>query len=81
MPRSKPPLTRSPLERSALLACILTFSVFFLNMLYGRFATSLGLGGELHLSGVPEFLLLLGSAVLFAIAALAAESRENRTPD
>ena len=72
---------RSLLEKIALYACIAAFSVFILNVLYGRFAPTLGWSRSLHLDGVPEFLLLFSSAVLFSIAALSAENRVKQTRD
>lgn len=81
MRRLAPGKVRSRVERVSLLACIASFSVFALNVVYGRFAPSFGWNRDVHLDGVPEFLLLFLSAIFFSIAALAAERRENGTPD
>jgi len=69
---------RSPLERTALVACIAAFSLFVLNVLSARFAAVLGIDRALRLDGVPEFLLLFTAIVFFSIAALAAERRALR---
>lgn len=71
---------RSPLERTALVACIATFSLFLLNVLSARFAPQLGIERVLRFDGVPEFLLLFAAIVFFSIAALAAERRALREP-
>ncbi len=73
--------TRGLLERFSIYASVATFSAFILNVLYGRFAPALGWNPAHRLDVVPEFLLLFSSAVLFSIAALAAESRDKHAPD
>ncbi|HRP75277.1 MAG TPA: hypothetical protein PK725_12335 [Rhodocyclaceae bacterium] len=72
---------RSRVERVSLLACIVSFSVFFLNILYGRFAPAFDWNRDHHLDGVPEFLLLFLSAIFFTVATLAAERQGNDPPD
>lgn len=72
---------RSRLEKLALIGCGAAFTVFVANILYGRFAPTLGWDRSLRLDGVPEFLLLAAAALLFSIAALAAESRTPLTTD
>src|SRR5690606_13690125 len=69
---------RSPLERTALVACIAVFSLFLLNLLSARFSHALGIDRVVRLDGVPEFLLLFAAIVFFSIAALAAERRALR---
>lgn len=63
-----------------LAASLLTFLTFAGNVLYGRFAPSLGLDPALRLTRVPEFLLLVTSATLFIVAALAAEKQAGVRP-
>lgn len=69
--------TASWLRSLALAASFLTFLAFAANVLYGRFAPTLGLDPALRLARVPEFLLLFASATLFIIAALAAERQAD----
>lgn len=60
---------------SALTASFLAFAAFSINVFYGRFAPFFGWDPGLRLERVPEFGLLFTSAVLFIVAALAAERR------
>jgi hypothetical protein len=66
--------------RVALSASVLAFSLYFLNILLGKFAAQFGELASLRVARVAEFLLLFTSAVLFVIAALAAEARDRPVP-
>lgn len=68
---------RSRLIASALSASFAAFVLFSLNILYGKFGASFGWDPDLRLARVPEFGLLFGSAVLFIVAALAAERQAS----
>lgn len=78
MPRrtpAKPVVDLPSARRSRLLmaACLLLFSLFCLNVLLGKARSSFGLDIGFLLPDVPEFLLLLMSALFFTLAALARE--------
>jgi hypothetical protein len=82
MQSHSPPRATGWLRNAALGASLLAFAGFALNVLYGRFAVTLGLDPGLRLARVPEFLLLFTSATCFVIAALAAERQAGaRSPD
>lgn len=66
---------RSRLELYALGNCAACFALFCANVLYGWLARSMGWDATWRLERVPEFVLLLASAVFFAVASLAAERR------
>jgi hypothetical protein len=68
---------RTRLEISALVACTACFTLFCVNVLIGWSARALGWDADWRLERVPEFLLLFAAAVLFAVASLAAERREQ----
>jgi TRAP-type C4-dicarboxylate transport system permease small subunit len=66
---------RSRLEVYAQVTCAACFALFCANVLYGWLAGSMGWDATWRLERAPEFMLLLASAVSFAVAALAAERR------
>ncbi|MBM3357594.1 MAG: hypothetical protein FJY54_07690 [Betaproteobacteria bacterium] len=68
---------RSRLEVAALVACAACFSLFCANVLLGWWARAMGWDVSWRLERVPEFLLLFGSAISFAVASLAAERRDQ----
>lgn len=68
---------RSRLETAALRACAACFTLFCANVILRRAARALEWNATWLLDRVPEFLLLFSSAVLFAVASLAAERRDQ----
>lgn len=72
--------TATRIRSLALAASLLAFLAFAGNVLYGKFAPTLGLDPDLRLTRVPEFLLLFTSATLFIVAALAAERQAGIRP-
>lgn len=68
---------RSRLEAAALLACASCFALYCTNVILRRAARAFEWDATWLLDRVPEFLLLFASAVLFAVASLAAERRDQ----
>lgn len=68
---------RSRMEAAALVACAACFCLFCANVLMRRWARAMEWDATWLLDRAPEFLLLFASAVAFAVAALAAERREQ----
>jgi len=68
---------RSRLEAAALYACAAFFTLFCANVILRRAARAFEWDATWLLDRVPEFLLLFASAVLFAVASLAAERRDQ----
>jgi ABC-type Fe3+ transport system permease subunit len=68
---------RSRLEVAALVACAACFALFSANVLAGWAARAMGWDVSWRLERVPEFLLLFGSTIAFAVASLAAERRDQ----
>ncbi len=63
--------------KGALITCFVLFSLFFINVLFGKAKISYGLNLP-HLGNVAEFLLLSVACVSLIVAALKRESAENR---
>ncbi len=63
-------------ERISLIACILLFALYLINVLLGKISISYGLNLP-HLGNVAEFLLLFGACILLIIAALKRETTEK----
>jgi len=68
---------RSRVEVAALAACAACFALFCANVLVGWSGRALGWDVSWRLERVPEFLLLFGSTIAFAVASLAAELRDH----
>lgn len=68
---------RSRLEATALYACAAFFSLFCANVILRRAARAFDWDASWLLDRVPEFLLLFAATVLFAVASLAAERRDQ----
>lgn len=62
--------------RGALKICIALFTLYFINVLFGKTNISYGLNLP-HLGSVAEFLLLFISSVSLIVAALKSESIEK----
>ena len=65
-------------ERISLIACILLFALYLINVLLGKVNISYDLNLP-HLGSVAEFLLLFCACVLLIIAALKRETAEKMT--
>jgi hypothetical protein len=65
-------------EKIWLIACILLFALYLINVLLGKVNISYGLNLP-HLGNVAEFLLLFCACVLLIIAALKRETAEKMT--
>ena len=65
-------------ERISLIACILLFALYLINVLLGKVNISYGLNLP-HLGNVAEFLLLSMACVLLIITALKRETAEKMT--
>ena len=65
-------------ERIWLIACILLFALYLINVLLGKISISYGLNLP-HLGNVAEFLLLFGACILLIITALKRETAEKMT--
>jgi hypothetical protein len=63
-------------ERISLIACILLFALYLINVLLGKISISYGLNLP-HLGNVAEFLMLFGACILLIIAALKRETAEK----
>jgi len=63
-------------ERIWLIACILLFALYLINVLLGKISISYGLNLP-HLGNVAEFLMLFGACILLIIAALKRETAEK----
>jgi hypothetical protein len=63
-------------ERISLIACILLFALYLINVLLGKISISYGLNLP-HLGNVVEFLMLFGACILLIIAALKRETAEK----
>jgi hypothetical protein len=63
-------------ERISLIACILLFALYLINVLLGKISISYGLNLP-HLGIVAEFLMLFGACILLIIAALKRETAEK----
>ena len=74
-PPQKPVVDPQSARRARLMmgVCALLFALFCLNVLLGKARSLLGLELPFLLRDVPEFLLLLLSALFFTLAALARE--------
>ena len=68
--------TKDKKEKGALIACIVLFAIYFINVLVGKVNISFGQNLP-HLGNVAEFLLLTMACVLLIIAALKDEAAEN----
>jgi hypothetical protein len=62
--------------RGALVACLVLFAAYFINVLVGKINISYGLNLP-HIGNVAEFLLLFGACILLIIAALKRETAEK----
>jgi len=76
MIRSARPARSRP-EVAALVACAACFALFCANVLVGWSGRAMGWDVGWRLESVPEFLLLFGSTIAFAVASLAAERRDQ----
>ncbi len=65
-------------EKIWLIACILLFALYLINVLLGKVNISYGLNLP-HLGNVAEFLLLFCACVLLIIAALKRETEKKMT--
>jgi hypothetical protein len=63
-------------ERIWLIACILLFALYLINVLLGKISISYGLNLP-HLGNVAEFLMLFGACILLIMAALKRETAEK----
>lgn len=76
MIRSARPARSRP-EVAALVACAACFALFCANVLVGWSGRAMGWDVGWRLERAPEFLLLFGSTIAFAVASLAAERRDQ----
>ncbi len=60
-------------SRNYLLASVLGILLFAINLVLGKLEVAYKIDTVVHLEGVPEFMLLLVSVVLFVVSALLRE--------
>ncbi|MDJ0781865.1 MAG: hypothetical protein QNJ22_07820 [Desulfosarcinaceae bacterium] len=76
MSANEPPPKRTAGEKYSLWACLVLFSLYFVNLLMGKLNVAYGLRLP-HLGNVAEFLLLSLASVLLIVAALKREDAEK----
>jgi uncharacterized membrane protein (DUF485 family) len=69
---------KGKMERISLIACILLFALYLINVLLGKVNISYGLNLP-HLGNVAEFLLLFGACTLLITVTLKRETAEKMT--
>ena len=65
-------------DRISLIACIVLFALYLINVLLGKINILYGLNLP-HLGVVAEFLMLFGTCILLIMAALKRETAEKMT--
>ncbi len=73
--------TARALSRASLVLCLLVFLVFVANVLLGKAKLVFGLASVPVLSDIIEYLLLMATALLFAVATLLREWLARRAED
>jgi len=63
-------------RKGALITCLVLFSTYFINVLFGKANISYGMNIP-HLGNVAEFLLLFVASVSLIVAALKSEAAEK----